>query len=738
VIDSPLVWTGSFLLAGVIGLVAVASAAALAVRRPVGWPLIPELGCWLAAGGVAAWAAAGPVRVSEVGTEEPGRLVVLVDGSRSMSVSEGGAPRSDRVEPLLRRLGRLGVPLDIFHYGAELRQGAPGGYDLPETDILAAMSGLRDRVGSERLAAVVVISDGLDRGPLPQRLASGPGERPPGPLTVWQVGGVDALTDVSVQDVDAGGWAFVDTPFTLRARIAAAGAVPGSLPVALLRDGAAVAQATVSFGDDQTGSVSFEVVPHEPGRFHYEVRVEPPLGDAVPANDSMPVVLTVVRDRMRVLQVAGAPGWDVKFLRRLLKGDPGVQLVCFYILRTPADLDSAWNDDELSLIQFPYQDLFDAELDSFDLVVLQDFDYEPYFEGDADLLLTNLADWVRDGGGLVFVGGERALTATGLATSPLADVLPFQVGPPSMVPTLGTFRPSLTEEGSRHPLTRLVGDAGENASWWARLPEFHGVNTVRGRVADAAVLLEHPGLRLPDGTPHPVLAVREVERGRSLALLGDESWRWSVTEAAAGRGNQAYLRFWKNAMRWLLRDPALSRVTVDTPRENYRVGEEVRVVARVRDPGFLPQVGAHVRVLAQGPGEPFAAEGVTGPDGEVVFPWLPPRAGTWRLHLDAAARPDPGGSEPEIGTADSLIAVTERDPELDQLRADDRMMRWAQALGGTWALAADAGSPELDPGAGRVRLTRTETRLDRGPAVAWSFAGLVAAAVVLRRLTGGH
>lgn len=734
-IDRQIVLTGFPWVAGCLVVLTVVGAVWLARRRTAGLSLLLELACWLAAGLVAAFGVAAPVSVEEVGTPEEGRLVVLVDGSRSMSVVEGGAPRSAAVQPVVDQLLRLGPPVDLYHFGDELRQGPPSDYDLPGTDVLAALAGLRDRLGSERLAGIVVISDGLDRGPLASAVAAGSVAPPSGPLTVVLVGGRAPLVDASIGDVDAGGWAFVDTPFTLRAKVSASLAPGTRVPVVLLRDGATVATTRVEVGPDGNAAVSFDVVPTEAGRFHYELAVEPPLGDAVPGNDSVPVVVTVVRDRMRVLQVSGAPSWDVKFLRRLLKGDPGVQLVCFYILRTPEDLDSAWREDELSLIQFPYEDLFDEEIDGFDIIVLQDFDYEPYFTQDAEFMLTNVAEWVRDGGGLVYIGGDRAFEASSLAASPLADVLPVSVAS-TRPPVLDTYRPRLTEEGARHPLTRLIGDGTENEAWWARLPAFHGLNPVRGRAEGAAVLLEHPTLTSDDGQPAPLLAVREVEQGRSMALLADESWRWSVTEAQAGRGNQAYLRLWKNALRWLLRDPTLSRVTVDTPRENYRLGEEVRVVGRVRDPGFQPLAGVVARFRGEGPGEPFERDAVTGAEGEAIASWVPSRAGTWRIELSASTVQADGFGGEVIGEAGTLVAVTERDPELDALAPDGRMKRWAESVGGRWVPADGDIRPVLDPGAGRVRLTRHESRLDRGPVVAWCFAGLLAAAVLLRRLAG--
>ncbi len=49
--------------------------------------------------------------------------------------------------------------------------------------------------------------------------------------------------------------------------------------------------------------------------------------DAVQSNNSKPVVVRVVLDKIRALQVVGAPTSDVKFLRRFLKGAPSVELV---------------------------------------------------------------------------------------------------------------------------------------------------------------------------------------------------------------------------------------------------------------------------------------------------------------------------------------------------------------------------------------------------------------------------
>lgn len=659
-------------------------------------------------------ALARPIWVEEEGRKEAGRLAVLVDGSRSMGVLQDGAPRHAAVESILDHVRRNAERVDVYHFDQDLSVGPPSEFDGSGTDLERALVSLSERVAGERLAGVVVISDGLDRGLLRRRFASDGVEATapglPGPLTVYQVGDVGQLRDLSVRSVDSGGYAFIRSPFTISADIRGIGFEDTSVEVTLEQNGSPVTTRSVQLDEEGRGEVQFEVRPDAAGRFAYSVQVPQYEGDAVPENNALPVVVGVVRDRIRVLQVAGAPSWDVKFLRRFLKGDPSVQLVSFFILRTQEDMGSGYSDRELSLIAFPYDQLFDEDISTFDAVIFQNFDYAPYLKRRSGDLLENLASYVRGGGGLIMIGGDRSFSLGDYGRSPLADVLPVQVSPVPVPPDTRKFRPSLTAAGSMHPVTSLVADAAENTLWWERLRELDGTNAIEGAHPDATVLLEHPALRGINGQPLPVLAAREVGEGRTLSLSVDSSWRWSLSEAAEGRGNQAYLRFWKNALRWLMRDPALSRVTVETSRENYAEGDEVRVVVRVRDLDFAPLADADVqlRVLVQGEEQTY--EGETTSDGDVVFVVPGEVRGTHQVAVSATVQGKP------VGEAQTVFAVTNRDPELDEVAPDVQFLQWlAGRTGGTYFSEGEIGDPLLDPDSGRTVWERSEAQLWRSP-----------------------
>ncbi len=729
-----LVFTTEPWIIGVATLGVLVALILAAIPRPRGRARIAEFAFLTAAAGVLLGAVAGPVWIQEGDRVEAGRYVALVDASRSMQVLEGdGTPRSDQVAA---RLAALPPGTEVFAFGDGLRPGVPITYDAGDTDLGGALAAVAQRYAGEKLEGVAVLSDGIDRGGLRRRVlgeADAVLPRLNGPLTVYQIGEDGGRTDVSVTDVRAGGFAFLRAPFAIEVDVRAVGTSARSVPVTLTRDGQPVGQKTVALDAEGRGTARFEVTPEAVGRFIYEAATPVTAGDAVPANNALSLAVRVVRDRVRVLQVCGSPSFDQKFLRLFLKEDPAVDLVSFFILRTDRDMGAGWDSSELSLIQFPYEKLFSSELWSFDLVIFQNFDYRPYFDNNANELLGNIARYVKENGkAFVMMGGDRSFDLGAYAGTPIADILPVQLGVSGEAIDPGAFAPRLTEGGARHPITQLVGEPTENTRAWAGLSQLDGLNLSRGASQGAAVLLEHPTLKGPDDKPLPVLAVGEYGAGRSMALLGDSSWRWSFAEAGEGRGNQAYLRFWKNAARWLIGDPEDQPVVVEANRDNYQIGEEVRITTRVRNVSFAPVAEAKVDITVDGPGGSEKLEGRTGADGSVALTLPAADRGAHRVKVVAH-----GASGATVGEAQTAFAVTTRDPELEEVEPDSAFLRTLAArTGGQYVAAGERAAPLRDPDAGRRVRDRAETPLYAAPLVPLVFGLFLSVSWWIRRRAG--
>ena len=82
---------------------------------------------------------------------------------------------------------------------------------------------------------------------------------------------------------------------------------------------------------------------------------------------------------------------------------------------------------QMSLIPFPTRELFEEQLPSFDVIVLQNFEFMPYGIGD---YLDNIRSYVEGGGGLAMLGGDMSFSSGGYHGTPVAAALPVELADP--------------------------------------------------------------------------------------------------------------------------------------------------------------------------------------------------------------------------------------------------------------------------------------------------------------------
>ncbi|MBV8755982.1 MAG: hypothetical protein JO257_01825 [Deltaproteobacteria bacterium] len=668
---------------------------------------------------------------------EPNRIAILIDDSKSMSLAESpqGPSRIERARRLINDSAATLTDWEhdhkIDYYTFSDTVAATNPHALAgdtaqgkSTLIRKALEYVRGRYEGRDLAGIVLISDGAATGSFDEDSGDGAVRDFLRSLetrvhTVWAAR--DGLKDVAVAKVNADEFAFVRTVVKIEAVIRTTGLPARQVPVTLSTDGQPLREKLVDLpaGDNEV-TVTFEVTPPRVGRYVYEISVPVLPGEAVTTNNTRSFVVRVIRDKIRVLQVAGRPSWDERALRQMLKSNPNVDLISFFILRTQDDVSLVPND-EMSLIPFPTRELFEQQLPSFDVIVLQNFEYLPYGIGD---YLENIRSYVEGGGGLAMLGGSQSFTSGGYYGTPVAAALPVDLyGPFDSGPILDTqrFSPQLTDAGMMHPVTSLRYAADDNAAAWKALPQLEGVNLIAGAKPDATVLAVHPRLKTKAGKPMPVIVAGEYGKGRSLAVTTDTVWRWGFVAAARpGDDGRQYTKFWENAMRWLIQDPDLRNLHVDSDAVEYVPGAPVRVTVRLLGRDYQPLANGDVSLDVKRGADPNRAEKVqsaklkTSEDGTQVFELAGLAPGVYRVqaHATIAGR--------QVDASD-IFLVRENGTELDRPVGDKATLEAiAQATGGR-ALGAIDELPrtlQFDP----PRIVRVDRRTD---VELWSRPGLL-------------
>ncbi len=622
----------------------------------------------------------------------PNHVAVVVDESLTMGlkVDDDGSTRMDRALEAAGELGPLREAsegehhFDYFTYGAELTpisSSALMGIEptASAADLSAALEEVQEHYEGKDLGGVIVITDGIDTGSMGLRKARGEKldavsedflESLGAPVHTLATAGEEGLFDVAVSRVLHDDFAFVHNSISVDVELQAIGMEPTSVPVTLRRDGKVLQTQNVQVHPDQTSyEVTFEFVPEQIGKEVYTVQVPEYDGEALYENNEHHFVLPVIRDRIRVLQVVGRPSWDQRFMRRLLKRNPNVELISFFILRTDQNPQIV-PQSEMSLIPFPTDDLFDAELGSFDLVVFQNFNFGPYRMGH---YLSNIDDFVRDGGAFAMIGGDLSFASGGYARTPIEDLLPVRLPSSRSRSELidsEDFRPELTEAGDRHPITQLAFEPSQNQEIWEELPALRGTNVVAGPTDDATVLAEHPFIE-SDGQSMPVITVAERDEGRVMAVTSDSTWRWGFEHVGEGGTAREYQNFWNSAIRWLIQDPELKLVRLDTKDDIIAPDAELDATVSVYASDYSAAAGAEGELVIEHTALDDVAAGTErGAVHYDTIPFSTDHAGKWELDRRFST---PGIYEMEAEvesqagtlTDDNLVLVT---PDVSQYR----------------------------------------------------------------------
>ncbi|MBI1995883.1 MAG: hypothetical protein HYS66_05390 [Deltaproteobacteria bacterium] len=652
-------------------------------------------------------------------------LTVLIDSSESMAYPASAKPaaggtagksRLDTVrekltagaEPLIQRLSR-DYDLRLFRFGtdlepidaasvAQLKAQAQG------TRLLELLQSAAKDAGAQ--SAILLFSDGIANGD--KKSLAG---EPPLPVPIFAVGAGESegFTDVRIAEVRAPQFAFRGREFKLDLTVHAAGLKGKTVPLYFNRGKNLITTRSVTIDADN-------FTPKEIGTHSFSLDIPAQPGEQITRNNQKEFKVDVQRDKIRVLTLSGSPAWNYRFLRMAIKQDPLIELVSFVFLRTPTDSVDV-PDNQLSLIPFPIDDIFLEELKNFDVVFLDDFSHRAYFN---PVYLDRVRDFVRDGGGLAMLGGVRSFDSGGYGESALKEVLPVELDGKGGYQSSGGIRPVLTASGKAHPITRLLPDPRTNEEAWTKMPALNGLNQVRG--VRGEVLLTADGA----AAGAPLLAIGRFGKGRTLALMSDDAWRWNFIAAGNRESPQNHLKLVRQMVRWLAQEPSFEQVQLRAIA-SARPGEKIAIKLRVLKDDFLPTSQASVQLRVIGPeGEPsLVLASADAEEGEYTGEYTPTREGTYRVEAEAGLTGKPLGKDrTSFSVAYGYGEIDDGLPRMDLLK------QLAATSQGEFFLLSDWNEKSLEKIAAKIESHApaqiSEQRQTRLWSTLWPFSILLA------------
>lgn len=540
-----------------------------------------------------------PNLVSTRKHKQSSTLVLLVDKSKSMLLRDMWDDQS-RWDALVRMwkesadsLAKLSEEVQIreYHFDQSLREGisldvAPAG---DQTALGGALEQVLERSAGERLAGILLFSDGANTtGTSPLSVARQIGAQKV-PIFAFGFGretASDQIRDIAARTVMANATTFAKNKLTVRGEFQASGYANQAINVRLLFDGIEKSRGVLNLSSDGSrGMIELSGVPEVAGEVKVTLEAQAQPGELLPGNNAASTFVTVLAGGLSVLEIEGKYRyWEPKFLRWALDQSPDIELSQLFLL------DSAGREETIPPEVFAPG--------RFDVFILGDV-HSNRFKPDE---LQAMANLVTKGAGLLMMGGYESFGPGGWGETPIAEVLPVIMRPADRQRT-DPLKMLPTPAGLRHFILRLAPDEDANAALWNELRPLDGGSGFTGLKPNALPLATNS-----DGSP--MLVAQEVGAGRSIAFVGDTTWRWRKDE----KGILAHARFWRQLILWLAHkeDSSASEVRVRLPMRRLAIGQKLPLEVEVIGEGGRPLSNPQVQAV------------VTTPTGaEVPVPLLP-------------------------------------------------------------------------------------------------------------------
>ena len=436
---------------------------------------------------------------------------------------------------------------------------------------------------------------------------------------------------------------------------------------------------------------------------------------------------TVSEAGIRVLYIEGTlrPEYGA-LVDRFLAKDPDLEFCALVQNRQNVFLKRT-NMTDLKLTAIPSDQ---ETVNKFDVFILGDIDSSYIRPQQQEMMIKR----IREGGGLVMLGGYHSLGPGGYGGTPLGEVLPVILGGREIGQLTESFLPTLTPDGVRHPIFANIGGffpTQQGPPKTAGLPSLDGCTRVQSARPGATVLATFP----TESAPMPILAVQPLDRGRVAVFAGDTTRKWQQGPRALAQ-ESPFLRFWGQTVRWLAGRTSTvetqASITAATDKAYCEPGEPINITAVVRDKEGLGTENAKVVATVQSQtGSPaqVTLSTVPGPSGHYGGTFEPRLAGAHTVVVEARI------GELSLKADKIPVEVGRPNLEFEKLDLDEKMLaRIAADTGGSYVQisTADHLIEQLDRSQ-RKRTINIERPLYWPPGFWALFVVVLTAEWVLRR-----
>jgi hypothetical protein len=518
------------------------------------------------------------------------------------------------------------------------------------TDISAALRLLSTEREHQNIQAVLLVTDGaynLGQNPVYETEPLGV------PIFTIGIGDSSEQKDVLVTRVVANDLVYSETQAPVDVTVKSSGYDGENLEVLLKEGTRELDRKTIVLGSGtREYPAHLSYTPQGEGLKKYTVSISSLPGELTSGNNRKSFFAKVLKSKLRVLIVAGTPSPDLSIIKQTLAEDTNLDVQSF-----TQKIPGGFYEGTVS----------SQPLDSADCIVLIGFPTSSTNGATLDLVTSRI---VQRGKPVLFINGK---TVDYGKLQALTSILPFTALGIAMAEDYVFFQPSDAQR--LNPILALSQSEGLSA--WNRLPPIFKTQT-SFKAKPEATVLGFPRVR-GIVLSEPLILTRNVNKQKSLTVLGYGLWRWRLMTQGTPETEQLLSEFLSNSIRWLTTHEDSRPVKVSTTKESYTQGEPVEFVGQVYDAAMQPVDNEQLRVMVRQAEK--EAETVLRPIGNGRYEGSIDGLGEGDYTFKASAQTDGR----QLGEDNGRFTVGELNLEFQDTRMNSTLLRQiAQRTGGRY------------------------------------------------------
>ena len=420
------------------------------------------------------------------------------------------------------------------------------------------------------------------------------------------IGDTSETADVLIKNVIANKTVYKNNPSIVSAEITSKNITNLNSTVKLIHKNKIIAAKKIAITkSDQIYPVEFEIIPKNTGNLKYEIQIDGFKSEKFKENNAYQFQMEVLKDKLNVGLLADKPGYDLKFIKQILRSDKNIQLASFIDINPNSGVQQMLkvidSSDVLIVIDLPSKGTPQSLKNNFiNLISTRRI----------PVCFINIAKPYKD---FVKLIHNRFPEFSYNAANSLTEVFAY----PTITAQLNT-------------VFNIFDSSELNESFWQNTaPIEYYFNKVQTGRTDKILL------QVKDNPNRPILLSNTHKGLNNLLFLGNGFWRWKFLLVEDRQFTGAYETFFLNLIKWISKDPGSKNVNIEVNKKGLPLGEQLITNIQLYDGSFNPVLDGEIKLIINGPNGEFEATATNTGKGHYTWQFTPNAEGTYKIKAEA-------------------------------------------------------------------------------------------------------